>query len=204
MAPVAGALLWTASKEAHAGDLDVPVSATHLFAPAQSPTGGAMVLAIARVQPDSVGSVRLRRRDPKGAPRIDLNFLTEDRDRRRLRESVKLSRRIGQDAAFAAVVPREMFPGPTVQDAAALEQAICAQLDAYQHPTATVPMGLEGSEGAVVDTGGAVYGVEHLRVIDAAIRPDIPTAPTNLTTIMVAEHIDKRVLGNSAAVVITR
>src|SRR6266511_2205298 len=153
MAPVAGALLWTASKEAHAGDLDVHVSATHLFAPAQSPTGGALVLAGARVQPDSVGSVRLRRRDPKGAPRIDLNFLTEDRDRRRLRESVTLSRRIGQDAA-------------------ALEQAICAQLDAYQHPTATVPMGLEGSEGAV-------YGVEHLRVIDAAIRPDIPTAPTN-------------------------
>jgi choline dehydrogenase len=197
MAPVAGALLWTASKEAHAGDLDVHVSATHLFAPAQSPTGGAMVLASARVQPDSVGSVRLRRREPKGAPRIDLNFLTEDRDRRRLRESVKLSRRIGQDAAFAAVVHGEMFPGPTVQDAAALEQAICAQLDAYQHPTATVPMGLEGSEGAV-------YGVEHLRVIDAAIRPDIPTAPTNLTTIMVAEHIDKRVLVNSAAVVITR
>ena len=162
------------------------------------------MLAIAIVQPDSVGSVRLRSRDPKVAPRIDLNFLTEDRDRRRMLESVKLSPRIGQDAALAAVVHREIFPGPAVQDDAALEKAIVAQLDAYHHPTSTVSMGLEGSEGAVVDTFGAVYGVENLRVIDASIMPDIPTAPTNLTTIMLAEHIYKRALVNTAAVVITR
>jgi choline dehydrogenase len=204
MSPVAGALLWTASNEARPGDLDVHVSATHIFDPAQSPTGGAIVLAIAIVQPDSIGSVRLRSRDPKVAPLIDLNFLKEDRDRRRMLESVKLSRRIGQDAALAAVVHSEMFPGPAVQDDAALEKAICEQLDAYQHPTSTVPMRLEGSEGAVVDTFGAVYGVEHLRVIDASIMPDIPTAPTNLTTIMLAEHIYKRALVNTAAVVITR
>lgn len=205
MSPVAGALLWTASKEARPGDLDVHVSATHIgFDPAQSPTGGAIVLAIAIVQPDSMGSARLRSRDPKVAPRIDLNFLTEDRDRRRMLESVKLSRRIGQDAALAAVVHSEIFPGPAVQDDAALEKAIFAQLDAYQHPTSTVPMGLEGSEGAVVDTFGAVYGVENLRVIDASIMPDIPSAPTNLTTIMLAEHIYKRALVNTPAVVITR
>ena len=174
MSPVAGALLWTASTEARPVDLGVHVSATHIFDPAQSPTGGAIVLAIAIVQPDSIGSVRLRSRDPQVAQRIDLNFLTEDRDRRRMLESVKFSRRIGQDAALAAVVHREMFPGPAVQDDAALEKAICAQLDVYQHPTSTVPMGLEWSEGAVVDTCGTVYGVEHLRVIDASIMPDIP------------------------------
>jgi choline dehydrogenase len=131
MSPVAGALLWTASTEARPVDLGVHVSATHIFDPAQSPTGGAIVLAIAIVQPDSIGSVRLRSRDPQVAQRIDLNFLTEDRDRRRMLESVKLSRRIGQDAALAAVVHREMFPGPAVQDDAALEKAICAQLDVY-------------------------------------------------------------------------
>jgi choline dehydrogenase-like flavoprotein len=141
-----------------------------------------------------------------GDDRTDGAFdvIIEDRDRRRMRESVKLSRRIGQDAALAAVVHGEMFPGPAVQDDAALEQEICAQLDAYQHPTSSVPMGLDGSEGAVVDTCGAVHSVEHLRVIDASIMPDIPTAPTNLRTIMVAEHISKRALVNTAAGVITR
>jgi choline dehydrogenase len=34
-----------------------------------------------------------------------------------------------------------------------------------------------------------VRGVEALRVVDASIIPDIPSAPTNVTTIMVAERI---------------
>jgi choline dehydrogenase len=55
-------------------------------------------------------------------------------------------------------------------------------------------MGPEGDQGAVVDTFGAVYGIEKLRVIDASIMPGIPSAPTNVTTIMLAEHIYKRAL----------
>jgi choline dehydrogenase len=50
MSPTAGALLWTASSDAHPGDLDVHISATHIFDPSQSPTGGAIVLAIAIVR----------------------------------------------------------------------------------------------------------------------------------------------------------
>jgi choline dehydrogenase len=194
MSPAAGALLWTASSDAHTGELDVHISATHIFDPAQSPTGGAIVLATAIVQPDSVGMVRLRSRDPKVAPFIDYNFLAETRDRRRMLESVKISRQIGRDDAFAAVADSELVPGADVRSDAELEKAICEQLDAYQHATSTVPMGPEGDEGAVVDTFGAVRGIEQLRVIDASIMPNIPSAPTNLTTIMLAEHIYRRAL----------
>ena len=35
-------------------------------------------------------------------------------------------------------------------------------------------------------------GVEALRVVDASILPDIPSVPTNVTTIMMAERIAAR------------
>ncbi|MCY0985723.1 GMC family oxidoreductase [Nannocystis sp. ILAH1] len=60
---------------------------------------------------------------------------------------------------------------------------------AIAHPTSTVPMGDDG----VVDSEGRVHGVEGLMVVDASIMPGIPSAPTNLTTMMIAEYIARRV-----------
>jgi choline dehydrogenase-like flavoprotein len=47
--------------------------------------------------------------------------------------------------------------------------------------------------GSVVDSLGAVRGLQNLRVVDASVIPRIPSTVTNLTTIMVAEHIYRRV-----------
>jgi choline dehydrogenase len=49
-----------------------------------------------------------------------------------------------------------------------------------------------GDPWAVVDALGVVQGVSRLRVVDASIIPELPSTVTNLTTIMVAEHIHKR------------
>jgi choline dehydrogenase len=38
-----------------------------------------------------------------------------------------------------------------------------------------------------------VRGLKGLRVIDASIFPEIPSTATNLTTIMLAEHIAARI-----------
>ena len=51
MHPAAGAILWAASSEAEPDDLDLHVSATHLIDPNESPTGGAIVFAVAVTQP---------------------------------------------------------------------------------------------------------------------------------------------------------
>jgi choline dehydrogenase-like flavoprotein len=40
----------------------------------------------------------------------------------------------------------------------------------------------------VVDAHCRVYGIENLRVVDASVMPRIPSANTNLPTIMVAER----------------
>ena len=188
MFPAAGAILWAASSEATPGDLDLHVSATHLFDPALSPTGGALVLAASVTQPESVGYLRLKDRNPRSAPYINYNFLSTDRDRRRMLECVRIARAIGASRAFSATVAEEMTPGPSV-GADDLEDVILSQLDAYAHPTSTVPMGEDG----VVDNVGRVHGIRGLMVIDASIMPGIPSAPTNLTTMMIAEHIANRV-----------
>lgn len=192
MTPVAGAIIWTKSSEAGPDELDLHVSGTHIFDPAQSPTGGAIVLACSVTLPKSLGSVRLASRDPRAMPLIRFNFFQDRSDLRRMMEAVRLSRRIGNTAPFSDVVEFEMTPGKDVQDDAALEKAIIASVDGYSHPTSSVPMGSADDPAAVVDASGSVHGVEGLHVIDASIMPDIVSAPTNVTTIMIAEAISRR------------
>jgi choline dehydrogenase len=197
MEPTAGAILWTRSAESGPDELDLHISATHLYDPGLSPTGGAIVLAVAVTLPDSIGTVTLASPDPRAAPRIDLNFLAEPRDRRRLLEGVKLSREIGRTAPLRDLVEVELAPGPKVRSDTALEAAIIAGLDAYHHATTTVPMGGDEDPTAVVDWVGAVRGIERLRVVDAAILPEIPSTPTNVTVIMAAERIASHVAGRA-------
>jgi choline dehydrogenase-like flavoprotein len=54
-------------------------------------------------------------------------------------------------------------------------------------------MGGSSDPWAVVDSAGAVQGVSGLRVVDASIIPEVPSAVTNLTVIMLAERIYQRV-----------
>lgn len=192
MTPAAGAIIWTSSSEAGPDELDLHISGTHIFDPAQSPTGGAIVLACSVTLPRSEGSVRLASRDPRATPLIRFNFFQDRSDLRRMMEAVRLSRRIGRTAPFSDLVEFEMFPGKDVGDDVSLEMAILAQVDGYSHPTSSVPMGSADDRTAVVDENGAVRGMEGLHVIDASIMPDIISAPTNVTTIMMAEAISRR------------
>ena len=49
-------------------------------------------------------------------------------------------------------------------------------------------MGPSIADGAVVGQDLAVHGIDGLRIVDASVFPMIPRAPTNLTTIAVAER----------------
>jgi choline dehydrogenase len=191
--PAAGALIRTASSQAQGQELDLLVSAAHLNDGGVSPTG-AIVLAVAVVRPESRGKLTLSSADPKEQPVIDLNLLDTPRDRSRILEGMKLSRGIGLGKAFAAVSDSEILPGEQVQGDADLQRAVDAHVSSFQHATSTVPMGGDNDEWAVVDGAGAVHGVRNLRVIDASIFPAVPSVPTNLTAIMVAEHIYRHAL----------
>jgi 5-(hydroxymethyl)furfural/furfural oxidase len=56
------------------------------------------------------------------------------------------------------------------------------------HPVSTCAMGRADDPMAVVDAQCRVHGFDNLRVIDASVMPRIPSANTNLPTIMVAER----------------
>lgn len=84
---------------------------------------------------------------------------------------------------------RRAVPSGRGDDGEALRTNIVANINAYLHPTSSVPMGAESDPTAVVDAWGKVRGIEGLRVVDASIIPEIPSSTTNVTTIMVAERI---------------
>jgi choline dehydrogenase len=196
MRPAVGAFLWRQSSEARGDELDMHIAVTHLLPPQFSPTGGAIALSVAVVKPDSRGTIRLRSGDPREQPEIDCNFLAEDRDTRRMLEGVKLARKIGRNPVLAQFLELELFPGDEVGDDQ-LAEVIASNLASYGHPAATAPMGGPQDPWAVVDSTGAVKGIDGLRVVDASIMPAVVSVALNPTTIMIAERIANAVYGSS-------
>jgi choline dehydrogenase len=85
----------------------------------------------------------------------------------------------------------ELAPGAAISDAdgAGLARSIKGRVASYHHPVGTCAMGPDPDDGAVVDAGGAVHGTERLWLADASVMPTIPSANTNLSTIVVAERV---------------
>lgn len=187
--PPIGAILWARSSQARADELDVHVVAVHFGDPKMSPTGSVFVLGVAMTRPASRGSVRLRDRNPATAPVIVLNLLGEPADRARMIDGIEVARRVARGGPLKDMIAAELLPGPAVQDRAALERVLPMALDTYHHPTSTAPMGDDRDPHAVVDWQGRVRGVAGLRVADASIFPDVPSAALNPTVLMTAERV---------------
>jgi choline dehydrogenase len=119
--------------------------------------------------------------------------LSEDASRTvLLLEGFKIGREIARQPAFLRLTAGEIMPGDSVSDDV-LAGYLFHNLAVYGHPTSTVPMGGEDVPWSVVDSLGAVKGIERLRVVDASIIPEVPSTATNLTVIMLAERIFDRV-----------
>ncbi len=183
-------LLWTASSIAGKDELDLQLSIS--VQPDFDSSGQRVRLLriwASVVNPRSAGNVMLKSAEPLVTPRIDYNLLAEEEDGKRLLEIVKIARRIAFSEPFSAMVKQELQPGPNYQTDGELMNAIAAGLQTFYHGTSTVPMGGQAGGAAVVNSSGQVYDIANLRVVDASIFPAPVSAPTNLTTIMVAEKI---------------
>jgi choline dehydrogenase len=110
----------------------------------------------------------------------------------RMIEATLHARRLSRTPPLAGFVTGdELAPGPAIGDAdsARLARSIRARAGSYHHPVGTCAMGPSPGDGAVVGPRGAVHGISGLWVADASVMPTIPTANTNLSTIVVAERI---------------
>jgi len=83
--------------------------------------------------------------------------------------------------------------GPSMEDLAAddraIEDWIRATVLGHWHASCTCRMGAPDDPRAVTDPSARVYGVSGLRVCDASIMPHVPSANTNIPTIMVGEKV---------------
>jgi len=74
-------------------------------------------------------------------------------------------------------------------DEQTLHAFIRANVFGVWHASGTCRMGPANDRHAVVDTQGRVHGAQGLRVVDASLMPRLPSANTNIPTIMIAEKI---------------
>jgi 5-(hydroxymethyl)furfural/furfural oxidase len=79
-------------------------------------------------------------------------------------------------------------------DEAALHAFIRKSVFGVWHASGTCRMGPAQDRHAVTDTEGRVHGVSNLRVVDASLMPSLPSANTNIPTIMMAEKIADAIL----------
>jgi 5-(hydroxymethyl)furfural/furfural oxidase len=91
-----------------------------------------------------------------------------------------------------AVLDRMVRPGRRIADdernMPLRADEILAAAGTMFHPSCTCRIGAPDDPNAVVDPECRVYGVEGLRVVDASVMPKLPSANTNIPTIMIAER----------------
>ncbi|MCC1480266.1 choline dehydrogenase [Roseibaca sp. Y0-43] len=143
----------------------------------------------------SRGWVKLASPDPRDAPKICFNYMSDPQDWEDFRTCIRLTREIMGQAAFASYLKHEIQPGPQVQDDAALDDFIRDHVESAYHPCGTARMGRRDDPLAVVDPEGRVIGVDGLRVADSSIFPRIPNGNLNAPSIMVGEKIADHILG---------
>jgi choline dehydrogenase len=188
--PAFQSLLTLKSEEAISGhDLHLFPSSIVPCDPEESESRAQFALLIAVMKPHSLGRLRLRSCAPDAPPVIDLGYLTDPCDMRRMLKGLRVARQVAQTAAMSELALQELYPGTEMPDTDAnLEAAVLAEVESYHHPVGTCRMGPGTDSMAVVDPQGKVQGVEGLWVVDASIMPTIPAANTNLPTIVVAER----------------
>ncbi len=143
----------------------------------------------------SRGAVTLASADPKDAPKILFNYMSEASDWEDFRTCIRLTREIfGQDA-FAPFVKHEILPGAELQSDAELDGFIREHVESAYHPCGTCKMGAVHNKMAVVDPECRVIGVDGLRVADSSIFPRITNGNLNAPSIMTGEKAADHILG---------
>jgi choline dehydrogenase len=124
-------------------------------------------------------------------PRIEENMLDDQSDIVRIRDGVRRLQALCANDAITAL---------GAMDASFMALRTDQEIDDYvqrnagdtQHATSTCPMGPDDDPATVVDSDCQVLGLKSLRVIDASVMPSVVRANTHLTTVMIAEHMARR------------
>ncbi|MFC8449570.1 GMC family oxidoreductase [Kitasatospora sp. NPDC057223] len=146
----------------------------------------AMSLHATLLSPASRGAVTL---GPDGGPVIALRLASEPEDVDRLMAGMRQVWELVRHAELGGHLDRVLvWTERMVQDDALLRRSVTRFVSPAWHPCGTARMGPADDPGAVVDQQLNVHGVDALRVVDASVMPAVPSAPTNLSSVMIAER----------------
>jgi choline dehydrogenase len=143
----------------------------------------------------SRGAVTLASSNPMDAPNILFNYMSHDQDWQDFRASIRLTREIFAQEAFAPYVKHEIQPGVDFQSDDELDSFIREHAESAFHPCGTARMGAKDDPLAVVDPECRVIGVDGLRLADSSIFPRITNGNLNAPSIMTGEKAADHILG---------
>jgi choline dehydrogenase len=158
--------------------------------------GHAFTFGPVLINPKSRGWVRARSGDPAAPPAIQTNCLTAAEDIEAMLRGLELAREIAAQSPLDPYRGVEIHPGPEVDTREEMMAFIRRRVELLYHPAGTCRMGSD--DGAVVDPGLRVNGVEGLRVVDASIMPAVVSGNTNAPTMMIAARAAEMVLEDAA------
>jgi choline dehydrogenase len=145
-------------------------------------------------QPKSRGSITLNSSDPYDYPKILFNYLEHEDDLKQTRECIHVARKILSQPSLAKYSGKEIGPGTEMRSDDDLNEYIKSNAETAYHPCGTLKMGVD--KMAVVDENLKIYGLQNIRVVDASVMPEIPSANLNAPTLMIAEKASDAILSN--------
>jgi len=157
-----------------------------------------MTCGVWQHRPESIGYVRARSADVFTDPIIQPNYLSDAMDRRVLLAGMRLARRLLQSPALAPYFVHEELPGAAIQSDDELLDFARRYGSTGYHLIGTARMGPATDPSAVVDDQLRVHGMQGLRVVDASIMPNMPSANTYASTMMIAEKASDMIRGRPA------
>lgn len=154
-----------------------------------------ILFTIIDLAPKSVGTIRLKSKDPFEYPLIDLGFLSDpnNEDINNLYQGIEFILKLIQTKPYRRLNAQYLAgPIPPCKHLKFKSKNywycfIRYMADEFYHPIRSCPMGRSKYSGAVVDNKLQVFGVKKLRVVDASVFPTVVTTHTAMTVVLVAE-----------------
>ena len=149
-----------------------------------------------QLRPHSRGHVHIASGNPFDAPKIQPNYLADERDRQVLLAGISIARKLMQTDVMAPIIDSEVRPGDEVLSDEELMAFIRETGNTVYHPVSTCRMGPADQKHHVVTPDLKVRQVRNLRVADASIMPSIPSGNTHAPTMMIAEKAADMILAS--------
>ncbi|MGJ8720302.1 MAG: GMC family oxidoreductase [Salinibacterium amurskyense] len=156
------------------------------------PDHGLIMAALMKVT--SSGELELNPDNPLSPPVVRERMLSTAQDRAAMKEAIAYLEQVIEAPSFQRIVEKVFIdehgtPFSALHDDEFFENWVRHYVGDYFHACGTVRMGATGDPDAVVDQQGRINGLNSVRVIDASIMPDVPSANTHLPTALIAERL---------------